>query len=298
MRILLPAALLLLLASQRAFAAAPNTVAIAMETNDVKIAADLQAGFAAEILYGLGEVFSNLARVRINLTQVSAPKISARILECADAECLQAVAQSANVDLVVQARVQTTKASKKGKPDYAVSMVVARNAPAHDAWREKADCQGCSVSEIKHMASLLASTIAEQIKIDAPFPAATPSLKPQATEAKLASAPVGIRDLPEKPGLRVPRYVSVAAIAVGVVLMGTGAYLASVDGKGTCDLAPPKEHCPERYRTQGLGFGLVAGGGLVALGGVVGLLFFSPRAGSTNLAIGFSPSSISLSGAF
>jgi len=306
MRISAIAALLLMLAGPRALAEMPNTVSIAANTSDInpKIADEVQSGLANEILYGLGEVFSNLAKVRVELTQVSAPKIAMRIQECKDAECLEDVAKSAGVDLVVQVRVQTKKALRKGKPEYVISMAVARDVPARDVWREKANCPGCTASEIKHMASLLASTIADQIKIDVPPAAAVlaprPYVPPRAAPAPApVSAPVLAPAPPaEKPRWHVPRYLSVAAIVGGAALIATGAYLIHLDGQGTCDLTPPQEHCPERHKTQGLGIGFVAGGGLAALGGLAGLIFFPPQVGGTNVAVGFGASSLSIAGAF
>jgi hypothetical protein len=307
MRTLPIAASLLLLASPRVFAGVPSTVVVAADTSDInaKIAAELQTGLVAEISYGLAEVFSNFARVKVNLTQVSDPAIVARVQACEDAECLQNVAKSAKVDLVVQVRVQAKKAAKKGKSEYVIHMVIARDIPTRDTWREKTDCQACGASELKHMASLLASTIAGNIKIDTqPAVEPAPKAPEQVVKAvKVAPPPVEIEDpspppAAEESGWHVPRWVSVTSLVGGAALIGTGVYLLSIDGKGTCDVAAPEELCARRHKTRGLGIGLLAGGGLAALGGLGGLIFLAPGSGAARLAFEFTGSSISVGGTF
>ncbi|HEX7596934.1 MAG TPA: hypothetical protein VF518_01900 [Polyangia bacterium] len=304
MRTLPIAASILLLASPRVFAGVPSTVAVAVDTSDInpKTAVEVQTGLEAEVAYGLAEVFSNFARVKVNIAQVSDPQILARIQICEDAECLQNVAKSAKVDLVVQVRVQAKKVAKKGKPEYAIHMVIARDAPTRDTWREKTDCQACGASEIKHMASLLASTIAGNIKIDTQ-PAVEPAPKAPEKVVKLAPPPVEMEEpspppAPEERGWQVPRWVSVTALVGGAALIGTGVYMLSIDGKGTCNLAASEELCARRHKTRGLGIGLLAGGGLAALGGLGGLIFFAPGSGAARLALEVTGSSISVGGTF
>jgi len=306
MRTLIIPALLVLLASHRALAGVPNSVAISTETGDLgpKIAAEVQSGLEAEILYGLTEVFSNVARVKLNLTQVSDARIIARIQECEDLPCLEDIAKSAGVDLVVQVRMQVKKTGKKGKPEYAISMVVARDAPTRDGWREKTDCQACAAGEIKHMASLLASTIAEHIKIEAQA-TPPPALKPPVAAVEPAPSPVAIANPPPAPPAPpeasawfVPRYVSATALVIGAGLIGTGAYLMSIDGNASCNLAAGQTQCPHVYATGALGTGLLIGGGVATLGGLAALIFFAPSAGSAHVALGFSGTSISVRGAF
>jgi hypothetical protein len=305
--------LFLALASQPAFAGVPNTVAIAVDTSSLvpKIADEVQDGIVTHILAGFGEVMSALAATDIALTPVSEAKTLERVLECEGIECLQDLAQTAKVDLVVQVRVRvkqatkqaTKKASKRSKTDYFISMVVARSAPDRDAWSEKADCQACAAGEIKHTASLLASTIAERIKVKTtpttPMPAVVAPAPAPVTVAPPPLAPQN-KPAPSDPdrGWYVPRYLSVAALAGGALLLGSGIYLMHINGQGTCNLSAPKDLCARRYKTGDLGIGLVAGGGVAALAGIVGLVAFSPGAGAGHVALNIGASSISVSGAF
>ena len=310
MRIPLAATLLLALASQPAFAGIPNTVAIAVDTSSLgpKVAAEVQDGIAARIVSGLSEVMSALAGTDITLTPVSEPITQKGILACEGDVCLQDLARIAKVDLVLRVRVNpkppSKKASNRPKQDLLISMVVARSAPTRDAWTETTDCQACAASEVKHTASLLASAIAEHIKVKARTPEPTPEPEPPPTPvapaapALLPGVDVRPATAAASPGWSVRRSVSLTALAGGIVLMGSGLYLLHLDGEGTCDLAAPKELCARRYKTQTLGIGLLAGGSVAALGGLAGLLFFSPIARSTPLALNITGSSISLSGVF
>jgi hypothetical protein len=310
MRILITASVLLAFASQQAFAETPSTVAIAVDTNSLgpKLAAEVQDGIVTHVLTGLTEAMSHLASTNIAMTPVSDSRTLDQILECEGIECLQDLAQSAKVDLVIQVRVsakQTKKAAKRAKPDYLVSMVVARPAPDRDAWSEKTVCQACEASEIRHAASLLASMIAERIKIPKTLPApaheaapapAPVTTAPPAPQPALQASPPPVAPAPE--GRYVPTALSVTALAGGAVLIGSGIYLIHIHGQGTCDLTAAKDLCSRRYKTQNAGIGLVAGGGLAALGGLAGLFFFSPSTGSTPLALNITGSSISVSGGF
>jgi hypothetical protein len=310
MRILFTASVLVAFASQHAFAETPSTVAIAVDTNSLgpKLAAEVQDGIVTHVLTGLTEAMSHLASTNIAMTPVPDSRTLDQILECEGIECLQNLAQSSKVDLVIQVRVsakQTKKAAKRAKPDYLVSMVVARAAPDRDAWSEKTVCQACEASEIRHAASLLASMIAERIKIPKTLPApaheAAPAPAPVTTAPPAPQPALQTNPLPAAPapeGRYVPTALSVTALAGGAVLIGSGIYLIHLHGQGTCDLTAPKDLCSRRYKTQNVGIGLVAGGGLAALGGLAGLLFFSPSTGSTPLALNITGSSISVSGGF
>ena len=312
MRILFTASVLLSFVSQHAFAGTPSTAAIAVDTNSLgpKLAAEVQDGIVTHVLTGLTEAMSHLASTNIAMTPVSDSRTLDQILECEGIECLQDLAQSAKVDLVIQVRVsakQTKKSAKRAKPDYLVSMVVARPAPDRDAWSEKTVCQACEASEIRHAASLLASMIAERIKVQPTLPAPTPApapapvpapmtMAPPPPQPALQASPPPVAPAPE--GRYVPTALSVTALAGGAVLMGSGIYLIHLHGQGTCDLTAPKDLCPRTYKTQHAGIGLVAGGGLAALGGLAGLLFFSPSTESTHMALNITGSSISVSGGF
>jgi hypothetical protein len=318
MRTSLLAILLIALAGQPALAGIPNTVAIAVDTSSLgaKVAAEVQDGIAARIVSGLSEVMSTRAGTDITLTPVSDPITQEGILACEGDVCLQDLARITKVDLVIRVRVNpkqpSKKASNRSKQDFAISMVVVRSVPERDAWSETSDCQACAASEVKHTASLLASAIAEHIKVKAtpPEPIHETAPPPPPPVAAAAPAPMPTEDvhpaLALSPAWSVPTSVSLTALAGGIVLLGSGLYLLHINGQGTCDLTAPQELCARRYKTQNLGVGLLAGGGVAALGGLAGLLFFSPSAGSTPMALsitGFSTgsstgSSISLSGEF
>ncbi len=307
---------ILALTGQHAFAGSPNTVAIAVDTSSLapKMADVVQDGAVTHILTGLGQVMSTLAATDITLTPVSDPIELEQVLECESIECLQDLAETAKVDLVVQVRVRVRqgvkKTSRHSKPDYLVSMIVVRSVPRREAWSEKTDCKGCEPSEIKHTASLLASTIAERIKLikSPPAPVAeseptpvpstmvTPTPPPALERSPLPAAPRP--ELTTEPTRYVPRYLSLTAIAGGVLLLGSGIYLVHINGQGTCDLSAPQNLCARRYKTEAAGIGLMAGGGVAALAGLVGLIALSPSTGAAHMALNISGSSISLSGGF
>jgi len=310
MRIPLVATLLLSLASQPALAGMPNTVAIAVDTSSLgtKVAAEVQDGIATRIVSGLSEVMSTLAGSDITLTPVSDPITQRGILACEGDVCLQDLARIAKVDLVIRVRVNpkqaSKKASKRSKQDFAISMVLARSVPDRDAWSETTDCQACAASEVKHAASLLASAIAEHIKVKAttPEPAHEPVPEPMPVAAAPSPPPlrpdVVLPTAAASPAWSVPRSVSVATLAGGVLLLGSGLYLIHINGEGTCNLSASQELCARRYKTQNLGIGLLAGGGVAVLGGLAGLLFFSPSTKSTPVSLTITGSSIAISGEF
>ncbi len=309
-------ALVLALASQLAFAGNPSTVAVAIDTSGLapKLADVVQDGAVTHVLTGLSQVISTLAATDITLTPITDPIEVEQVLECESIECLQDLAETAKIDLVVQVRVRVRQSARRparrSKPDYLISMIVVRSVPRREAWSEKTDCKGCDPSEIKHTASLLASTIAERIKFiktpPAPVAAAEPTPPtiltppappPPALERRASLAEPAPAPGPE-PSWYVPRYLSLTAIAGGVVLIGSGIYLVHLDGEGTCDLAAPKDLCARRYKTAAAGIGLVAGGGLATLAGLVGLIAFSPGSGGSHVALNITASSLSLSGGF
>jgi len=312
MRTITTAILILLFASQLARAGVPETVAIGVDTSnlDPKIATEIQDGIAVRVLYGLGEVFSNIARTRIQLVPITEAKVDGQIRDCDSDACLQDIAQSGIADLIVRVKVQAKKAAKKGKSDYVVSLIVARAYPAREVWRDQSDCKKCGISEIILIASLVAGDIADKIRIDVPPP-------PNAAAPAPAPPPVPVAGLtPAVPPLRptivsppppppaqesswsLPRYLSVAAVGLGLATVGTGIYVLHINGQGTCDLGSPKEACPKIHGTKKLATGLLVGGGAAALGGLVGIIIFAHRAGDTNMAVGFNGSLLSLSGGF
>ncbi len=307
MRTITTAILILLFASHPARAGVPESVAIGIDTSSLpsKIAAEIQDSIAVHVLNGLGEVLSSVARTKVQLVPISEAKVEGQIRDCDSDACLQNIAQSTTADLVVRVKVQANKAAKKGKSDYVVSLIVARTYPERGAWRDQSDCKNCGIAEIKHLASLVAGSIAERIKIDAPSPkvAPTPAPVPRVAVVKPVAPPRATIVSPPSPSPReekwsMPRYVSGTVLAGGLVLAGVGGYLLRINGRGTCDLASPERLCTRTYDTGAVGTGLAVGGGLVALGGLAGLLFFGPDADSTHVALSVTGSSISIAGGF
>jgi len=289
-------ALLFLSLGQRALAAT-NAAAIAVEVSlpGEKNPVELRNAFAARVLAGL-ESF------RMNLAPVTDPAVIDRALGCEGALCLQDLARLADLALVVQLRVQARKTGKKGKLDYALWMLVARNAPERNAWREKGECSACDVFDAKQQVFLLAGTIGERIQADSPKTgqaSTTPRPRfPSATGPGGATTELVAPTTAQPPERYVPRYLSVAALASGAVAAGVGIYLIHLNGQGTCDLAGSRELCPRRYKTQGLGIGLLTVGGLAMLGGLGGLVLLPPGPGDHDVALTFDGSSVSLEGAF
>jgi len=298
-------ALFLALASQRAVAGLPTTVAIAADTSGLppKVAAEVQDGVVTHVLSGLNQVISTLWATNISLAPVSESNLD-QIVECESIECLQDLAATAQVDLVLQVRVRVKqggkKPSRRAKPDYLVSMVGVHAEPDRDAWTEKTDCLACEGSEIKHAASLLASVIAEHIKVkrNAPVEATSPKIAAAALPDPPAPKPLlATKPIPAAPKSHTSMYLSLAALAGGAALIGTGIYLVHIDGKGTCGLSEPQELCARRYKTRTTGIGMMAGGGLAALAGVVGLVVTSSSS-DARVALAFTGSSITVSGGF
>ena len=304
MRTITTAILILLLAGHAAQAGVPQTVAIGVDTSNLspKIAAEIQDSIATHVLHGLGEVLSNVARTRIEFIPIPDAKVEGQIRDCDGETCLQNIAQSATVDQVVRVKVQAKKAAKKGQSDYVVSLIVARAYPEREGWRDQSDCKNCGIAEIKHMASLVAGSIAEKIKIDAPLPPAPVPPPPLVAVAPAVPPPATILG-PPSPAPReeqwsVPRYLSATVFAGGAALVVTGIYLLHIDGQGRCDVTPPQRQCSQIHGTNNLGTGFIVGGGIAAAAGVVGFMFFGPTTVSSHVAVGFTASSILVRGAF
>jgi hypothetical protein len=314
MRTITTAILILLLANHPARAGVPRTVAVGIDTSTLspKIATEIQDGVADRVLYGLGEVFSNTARTRIQLVPITDAKVEGQIRDCDSDACLQDIAQSGIADLVVQVKVQVKKAAKKGKSDYGVFLIVARAYPEREAWRDQSDCKKCGIPEIKLMSSLVAGDIADRIKIDFQPPKATP---PKAAPAPTPLPPVAaVRPAvppprativsppshakPQEEAWSVPRYVSGSVLGAGLVLVGVGGYLLHINGRGTCDLAAAQWQCQQVRTTSGVGTAMVIGGSIVAAGGLAGMFLLAPSSGDSRSAKGFDGFSISLRGTY
>jgi hypothetical protein len=73
------------------------------------------------------------------------------------------------------------------------------------------------------------------------------------------------------------RPVAITSLVVGVVLTAIGIPLIAIDGNPTCNMANPRQTCPDVYDTKGGGGALLAFGiGGIAAGGV--LFYFDHRA--------------------
>jgi hypothetical protein len=289
----------LLLVASRSTALADTTVAIAVDTSTLnpKIATEIQDGIAAQVLAGLKE--NKLDPTPVNDSSVLAPAIV-----CVDIPCLQDIARVGYLGLIVRVQVLAKKSSRKGKMDFTIAMQAARARPELQSWSESSACPGCAPGAVKDVVFLLASAIGEHVSAETSKPSTPPPPVPVAPVAVTKPTPPPAVVVPPpppapEPEWSVPRYLSVTVLAGGVVLAGTGIYLLHLNGEGTCDLAPGKNHCPQKYQTQGLGTGLLVGGGLATLGGIVGLALLGPESSeSGHVAVGFTGSSISISGAF
>jgi len=303
MRINSAAALVLLLASARAYADGPNTVAIAVDDSlpGEKNAAEFRSGVAARVIAGFDSF-------KLDLSPVSDPKLIERARACEGASCLQDLAKSADLSLVVQVRIQAKKTTKKGKLDYNISMLVARDAPDRNSWREKGTCPECDASEVKQQVFLIAGSIGERIQSESQKEKQAAAITGPVSAPLAAPPPVAVT--PPRPALvnppaakepsgwYVPRYLSIAALGVGAVAIASGVVLRKYDGEGTCGRSAAEGECARRYDTGKLGTGLIVGGGAFAVGGLAALLFLGPDSSDAPVSVGFTGSSVSLGGKF
>jgi hypothetical protein len=209
-----------------------------------KITAEVQGEIVGQVLEGFAEA-------KFILSSNPDKSIITQVRECEGITCLQNLAKYVGSDLVVKSDVQIKKTGKKGKPDYNIALLVARNTPNRDSWHERIDCPDCDASEITHMASLMATTIGERIVKAAkatPSPVPAPE-KPVAVAPSPPSAAVKYTALPPKPEWSVPRYVSIPVLATGLALVGTGIYRLHIDGQDSCS----QRVCPRIYETASLG---------------------------------------------
>jgi hypothetical protein len=293
-----------------------GTVAVAVDTGSLPppMANDVQEGVVAHIISGLSQVLLARSATEVELTPVTDAATLDRVLACESTPCLRDLARSAGLALVVQMRVRPApgakQAARRARSDCRIALVAVQPSPDHEERTEETECRGCGSAEIKHAASLLASLIAEHITIP---PAPRPDSGDEAERAPLTVPPAPPLPAPSPqpipaPALVVPPaahpsppvspYLSMAAVAGGALLVGTGLYLLHLDGEGSCDLSGPSELCPRRYKTRVPGIALVAGGGAAALSGLVGLLFLSRGRASTRVAFNLSATSLVLSGGF
>jgi hypothetical protein len=288
----------LLLAGGSAFAATPDTIAIAIDTGTLnpKIATEIRDGIAAQILAGLREN-------KIDLAPITDADVLGEAVDCAGPPCLEGIARFSRLALIAQVQVRAKKSDRKGKLDYTVAILVARAVPEPQSWRDTSACPGCAPEGVKDVVFLLASTLGERIAADvrklppAPAPVQSrpvASARPTPPPATIAKPPLPARE----PDWFVPPYLSASVLAGGAVLAGGGVYLLHLNGKGTCDLAAAKKLCTRSYDTKAIGAGLLVGGGLALLGGVAGLVFYGPNTDGSHLALSFTGSSISVSGGF
>jgi hypothetical protein len=118
---------------------------------------------------------------------------------------------------------------------------------------------------------LRAGAPAEGLIVARERPAALPAATPAAPEE------------PPRSGLRLWSY---AGLVVAAALVGTGAYLVHLDGKGTCDLQPGQQRCLEDYHTLGSGAGVLAGGAVLAAAAGT-LLYLDVRRGRARVGVAF-----------
>ena len=299
MRTITTTILILLLAGHAAQAGVPQTVAIGVDTSNLspKIAAEIQDSIATHVLHGLGEVLSNVARTRIEFIPIPDAKVEGQIRDCDGETCLQNIAQSATVDLVVRVKVQAKKAAKKGQSDYVVSLIVARAYPEREGWRDQSDCKNCGIAEIKHMASLVAGSIAEKIKIDAPLP---PAPVPPPPLVAVAPAVPPLRPTivksppPAQEGSRLWPWLTVGA---GGVLAVTSVVLWTQSGnEHDCMAVAGRDPC--RKKTVSWPAATVTGG--LGLAGLVTGVIWLVRSGTEDppTRVGLSPRGVVIEGSF
>jgi hypothetical protein len=302
MRIISAAAFIFLLAGKPAFAEGPNAMAIAVDATipGEKDPMEFRNGVATRVVAGFDSF-------NMGLSPVSDPKIIERARACEGASCLQDLAKSADLALVVQVRIQAKKTAKKGKLDYSISVLVARDVPDRNAWREKGTCPECDYTEAKQQVFLIAGTIGDRIQGESQKAKQTPVVSgpvssPLVTVPPPAGAPRVLVNPPqvekEPSGWYVPRYLSIAGIIGGAAIIVTGVVFDSINGKGTCGRSASDGECARTYDTGDLGTGLIVGGSVVAVGGLASLFFLAPNNTSSNLALGLGASSISVRGRF
>ena len=302
MRIISAAAFIFLLVGKPAFAEGPNAMAIAVDATipGEKNPAEFRNGVATRVIAGFDSF-------KFELSPVADPKIIEKAQACEGASCLQDLAKSADLALVVQVRIQAKKTAKKGKLDYSISVLVARDAPDRNSWREKGTCPECDATEAKQQVFLIVGTIGDRIQgesqkakqaqvVSGPVSPPIYAVPPPAVAPPVLVNPPQVRKEPA--GWYVPRYLSISALGGGAALIVTGIVLRKIDGGGTCTLPANKKECSRVYSTGGLGTGLIWGGGAAVLGGLAGLLFLGPSPEDSHVTVGFSGSSLLVGGSF
>jgi hypothetical protein len=155
------------------------------------------------------------------------------------------------------------------------------------------DCILCSAPDFVASVRATVASLCQQVVPAIPEPTpAVPSAK--AEPASIVNQP----PVEDRPGLHVPRYLSVTTLVGGATLLGAGVYLLTIDGRGSCDLTAEQWQCPRLRSTKAIGTGLAIGGSAAAIGGLIGLIFFGPPSGTSPVALGFTGNSISARGAF
>jgi hypothetical protein len=302
MRIISAVTFIFLLAGKPAFAEGPNAMAIAVDATipGEKNPAEFRNGVATRVIAGFDSF-------NMGLSPVADPTIIEKARACEGASCLQDLAKSADMALVVQVRIQAKKTAKKGKLDYTISMTVARDVPDRNSWREKGTCPECDATEAKQQVFLIAGTIGDRIQGESQKAKQAPAVSgpvspPLAVTPPTAPTPPVLVNPPqmekEPAGWNVPRYVSIAGIVAGAALVVTGVVFHSINGKGTCGRSASDGECARTYNTGNLGTGLIVGGSVVAVGGLASLFFLAPSTTTSNLALGLGASSISVRGRF
>jgi hypothetical protein len=302
MRIPHAIAFLILGASRPAFAQGPKGSVVAVDVYGPSESANADLRDTAA-----SRVFDALAAAKRTVTPVSDAKLAAEILDCVDDPCLQDLAKSADLALVVQVRIQAKKTAKKGKLDYSISVLVARDVPDRNSWREKGNCPECDATEAKQQVFLIVGTIGDRIQgesqkakqaqvVSGPVSPPIYAVPPPAVAPPVLVNPPQVRKEPA--GWYVPRYLSISALGGGAALIVTGIVLRKIDGGGTCTLPANKKECSRVYSTGGLGTGLIWGGGAAVLGGLAGLLFLGPSPEDSHVTVGFSGSSLLVGGSF
>lgn len=198
------------------------------------------------------------------------PAAASALAACADWSCVEGAAARAAVDYAIRVEVRLNRPSKPDAPpkgkgsDYAVTVIITRTDPP-GLWQRGDHCGNCELDETKHLAYLIASQLAEEIpRENAVHAAAPPANDP--VPAPVAPPAVAASSTPD--AAAAPAWLPWTLAGGAVVLAGGGVAALVSNHRGTCDLGPGAEQCPNRLNTGWLGYTLI-GAGVVSLGGAI-----------------------------
>lgn len=284
--------LLCIVASHPAFAQRPKTAVVAVDVqgSDAKNTEYLTRSVALRAVDGF-------AAAKVALVPISNSKLTALAGECIEASCLQEVAKSELLDLVVQVKVQARKSGKKNRADYDISMMAVRVVPDVFSWRENIECPGCGASEVTNMVSQLATIIGGRIAKKTPQEATRPALPPTAAEAPDVPPPRPTIVKSSPTAQEKSRLWPWLTVGAGGVLAATSVFLWTQEGNGH-DCVAVAGRAPCREKTVAWPAASVTGGlGLAGL--VVGVIWIVGLGNEDQpTRVGLSPRGVVMEGRF